>query len=139
LPDLVKAAINGRKKSVSYYPSGGTKLGEKLKDQATENITAVHEFVKRLGQAKDFEEALRIQTEFMQSQLNAFGKQATSLGEAYTKAAANRSPSHIEPVSGMPKRKLENAEQRLAPRSHPSRPESPEIADQRLRRAGAPA
>ena len=71
------------------FPSGGTQLGEKLKDQATENINAVHELVKRLGHAKDFEEALRIQTEFMQSQLNAFGSQATSLGEAYTKAAAD--------------------------------------------------
>ena len=77
------------KKSVWSFPSGGTQLGEKLKDHATENINAVHELVKRLGQAKDFEEALRIQTEFMQSQLNAFGNQATSLGEAYTKAAAD--------------------------------------------------
>ena len=32
--------------------------------------------------------------------------------------SANRSPSHIEPVSGMPKRKLENGERRLAPQSH---------------------
>jgi hypothetical protein len=44
--------------------------------------------VKRLSQAKDFEEALRIQTAFMHSQLNALGKQAASLGEAYTKEAA---------------------------------------------------
>ena len=46
------------KKSVWSFPSGGTQLGEKLKDHATENINAVHELVKRLGQAKDFEEAL---------------------------------------------------------------------------------
>ena len=77
------------KKSVSSFPSGGTDLGEKLKDQSLQNITAVHELVKRLSQAKDFEEALRIQTAFMHSQLNALGKQATSLGEAYTKAAAD--------------------------------------------------
>ncbi len=77
------------KKSVSSFPSGGTDLGEKLKDQGVQNITAVHELVKRLSQAKDFEEALRIQTAFMHSQLNALGKQAASLGEAYTKAAAD--------------------------------------------------
>jgi hypothetical protein len=34
--------------------------------------------------------------------------------------SANRSPSHIGPVSGMPKRKLENGDQRLAPQSHQS-------------------
>ena len=76
------------KKTVSSFPSGGTDLGEKLKDQGVQNITAVHELVKRLSQAKDFEEALRIQTAFMHSQLNALGKQAASLGEAYTKEAS---------------------------------------------------
>ena len=77
------------KKSVSSCPSGGTQLVEKLKDQATENITAVHELVKKLSQAKDFEEALGIQKEFMHAQLKAFGEQATSLAEAYTKVAAD--------------------------------------------------
>jgi hypothetical protein len=74
------------KKSVSLFPSGGTELGEKLKDQSVRNITAVRELVKKLSQAKDFEEAF--QTEFMQSQLHAFGEQIKSLGEAYTKEAA---------------------------------------------------
>ena len=74
--------------TVSSFPSGGTDLGEKLKDQSVQNITAMHELVKRLSQAKDFEEALRIQTAFMHSQLNALGKQAASLGEAYTKEAS---------------------------------------------------
>ena len=55
------------KKSVSSFPSGGTELGEKLKDQSVQNIIAVRELVKKLSQAKDFEEAFRIQTEFMQA------------------------------------------------------------------------
>jgi hypothetical protein len=76
------------KKSVSSLPSGGTDLGEKLKDQGVQNIIAVQELVKRLSNAKDFEEVLRIQTAFMHSQLNALGKQAASLSEAYTKEAA---------------------------------------------------
>jgi hypothetical protein len=77
------------KKTVSSYPSGGNELGEKFKIQAEQNITAVHELVKSLSHAKDFQEALRIQTEFMQTQLKAFGEQATSLGEAYAKAAGS--------------------------------------------------
>jgi hypothetical protein len=72
------------KESVSSFPSGGTELGEKLKDQGVENINALQEVVKRLSQAESFEEALRIQTAFIHSQLNSLGKQATSLGEAYT-------------------------------------------------------
>ena len=76
------------KRSVSSFPSGGTELGEKLKDQSVQNIIAVRELVTKLSQAKNFEEAFRIQTEFMQSQLHAFGEQIKSLGEAYTKEAA---------------------------------------------------
>jgi len=67
------------KKTVSSFPSGGTGLGEKLRDQSVQNITAMHELVKRLSHAKDFEEALRIQTAFMHSQLNVLGKQATQV------------------------------------------------------------
>ena len=63
-------------------------MAKGLKVQSVQNIAAVHELVKRLSQAKNFEEALRIQTEFMQSQLNAFGEQAASFGETYAKEAA---------------------------------------------------
>ena len=77
------------KKSVSSFPSGGTELGEKLKDQSVQNVTAVHDLVKRLSQAKDFEEALRIQTEFIQSQFQAFGEQMRSVGEVYSKEGAS--------------------------------------------------
>jgi hypothetical protein len=48
-----------------------------------------------------------------------------------------RKPASVTygPFSGMPKRKLENGERRLAPQSHQSRAESPEFARQRLGRA----
>jgi hypothetical protein len=76
------------KKTVSSYPSGETELGEKLKSHAERNLTVAQEFVKKLSQAKDFQQVVRIQTEFMQSQFSAFGEQAKSFGEAYTKSMA---------------------------------------------------
>jgi hypothetical protein len=51
-----------------------------------------------LSQAKDFQEMVRIQTEFMQSLVNAFGEQTRSLGEAYTKAASD---AVKKPLAGM--------------------------------------
>jgi hypothetical protein len=48
------------KKSVSSFPTGGTELGEKLKDQSVQNVTAVHDLVKRLSQAKDFAQGRRL-------------------------------------------------------------------------------
>jgi len=76
-------------KSVASFPSGGTDFGEKLKVQSVQNIAAVHELAKRLNQAKNFEEAFRIQTAFMHSQLNALGKQAAVFAETYAKEAAS--------------------------------------------------
>jgi hypothetical protein len=77
------------KKAISSTPSGGTELGEKLKSYAEKNVSTTHEFVKQLSQAKDFQEIVRIQTEFMQSVMNAMGEQTRSLGEAYTRAASD--------------------------------------------------
>jgi hypothetical protein len=77
------------KRSVASCPAGGVEFGEKLKDQAAENINAAHEHVKNLSQAKDFGRALQIQTEFMQSQVSAFARQATSLAQAFTKVTGD--------------------------------------------------
>jgi hypothetical protein len=52
-------------KTISSFPSGGTVFGEKLKSFAEKNVAATHRFIQQLSQAKDFQDALRIQTEFM--------------------------------------------------------------------------
>jgi hypothetical protein len=69
-------------KIISSYPSGGTELGEKLKSSAQKNLAATHEFVQKLSHAKNFNDIIRIQTEFVQTQLESFGEQAKSIGEA---------------------------------------------------------
>jgi hypothetical protein len=64
-------------------------LTEKMQTYTARNISASTECVRKLSQAKDFQEVFRIQTEFMQTQMNTFAEQARSLGEAYTKAATD--------------------------------------------------
>jgi hypothetical protein len=83
------------KKTVALAPSGGTEFGEKVKTCAEQNISATQEFVRDLSYAKDIQDMLRIQMEFMRSQLEAFGEQAKGLDEAYIKAASGqmRTPS----------------------------------------------
>ena len=76
-------------KTISSCPTGGTQLGEKLKDCTEKNIAATRDYMHSLSQAKDFTEVVRIQTEFVQSQFNAFGEQAKGVSEAYNKAAAD--------------------------------------------------
>jgi hypothetical protein len=69
-------------KIISSYPSGGTDLGEKLKTSALKNLAVTYEFVQKLTHARNFNDIIRIQTEFMQTQLESFGEQAKSIGEA---------------------------------------------------------
>lgn len=76
------------KKTISSSPSGGTEFGEKLKSYTEKNIATTHEFITQLTKAKDFQDMVRIQSEFMQTLLNAVGEQTKGLGEAYAKAAA---------------------------------------------------
>jgi hypothetical protein len=68
---------------------GRNDLTEKIKTYTEKNISACAEFVGKLGQAENFQEVFRIQTEFMQAQLNSLTEQARSLGEAYNKAATD--------------------------------------------------
>jgi len=76
-------------KTISSFPSGGTEFGEKLKSFAEKNVAATHQFIQQLSQAKDFQDVLRIQTEFMHAQMQAFGEQTTTILEAFTKSAAS--------------------------------------------------
>ena len=74
-------------KAFSFYPVGGTELGEKMNRYTAQNISAARDFVHKLSQAKDFQDIIRIQTEFMQTQFSVFAGQAKSFAEAFTKTA----------------------------------------------------
>ena len=45
--------------------SHGTEFGEKWKSYVEKNIDATHEFIKQLSRAKDFEQMMRIDIDFM--------------------------------------------------------------------------
>src|SRR5215472_4553942 len=68
---------------------GSNDLTEKMKTYTARNISASADCMQKLSQAKDFQEVFRIQSEFMQTQTNAFAEQVKSLGEAYNKAATD--------------------------------------------------
>jgi hypothetical protein len=75
------------KKTISSNPSKGTEVGAVLKSNAEKNIEWVREYVHKLAEAKDFQDAFRAQSEFIQSQFTAMGKQAKDLSDACSKSA----------------------------------------------------
>ena len=76
-------------RAISSFPSGGTEFGEKLKSFSERNVVTIHQFMRQLGQANDFQEVVRLQAEFVQTQMKTFAEQATSLSEAFSKTAAS--------------------------------------------------
>ena len=66
---------------------------EKKKTYTEQNISASTDCMHKLSRAKDFQEIFRIQTEFMQRQMNSFAEQARSLGETYNKAVTEATKS----------------------------------------------
>ena len=75
---------------ISSTPWGKTDLSEKLKSNLEKNVATAFEYARKLISAKDIQDAVRIQTEFMQTQLQTLNEQAKDLGETATKAITDR-------------------------------------------------
>ena len=75
-------------------PWGNTDLNKKLMSYATETVIAPLSFVQKLSQARNLDEVVKIQTEFVKVQTDSFNERAKELGEIYTKVvtAATRTP-----------------------------------------------
>ena len=73
--------------AMSASPWGNTELNKKLLNYATENVATAVELVQKLSRARNLEDVLKIQTEFMSQQLNSFTEQTKAIAEICTKAA----------------------------------------------------
>ena len=73
--------------TMSTFPWSNTNLNRILLSNAMQNVTATFAFVQKLSQAKNFQDVVKTQTEFMNAQLESFNDQAKIVGEIYTKAA----------------------------------------------------
>ena len=63
--------------------SSGNPLGGSLKSYGEKTIAATEEFLRKLSEAKNFQEAMRIHAQFIESQF----EQTRTLGEAYARSA----------------------------------------------------
>jgi hypothetical protein len=73
--------------AMSASPWGNTELNKKLLSYATENVTTAVGLVQKLSRAKNLEDIVKMQTEFMSQQLNSFTEQTKVIVEICTKAA----------------------------------------------------
>jgi len=66
-------------KSMFAMPWADTDLNKRIQSYAGKNVATTFEFAQKLTKAKDFQELVQIQTEFMQAQLKTLSEQAGDL------------------------------------------------------------
>lgn len=71
----------------SVAQSGAKDIRQKAMKFAEKNVAASFEFAQKLVHAKDVEEVARLQTEFVQRQMQALAEQTQELGQTATRAA----------------------------------------------------
>lgn len=76
-------AIEGQASAVH---AGAKDFNSMAMSFAEANVAASFDYAQKLVKAKDVNEIVRLQTEYMQAQMKAFGEQAKELGTAATKA-----------------------------------------------------
>lgn len=67
--------------------AGAKDMGAKAMSFAEQNIANSFEFAQKLVRAKDIQEVMALQTEFVKKQMQALSEQAKELGTTATKAA----------------------------------------------------
>ena len=67
--------------------SSAKDVGQKTMSFAEQNIANSFEFAQKLVRAKDIQEVIALQQEYLQTQMKALSEQAKDLGSAATKAA----------------------------------------------------
>jgi hypothetical protein len=89
--DLARGAMESYldffQKTMFASPWAQTDLNKKIQSYAGKNLASTFEFAQKLTRAKDLQELVQIQTEFMQTQLKALNQQAKDLGETANKGA----------------------------------------------------
>jgi phasin len=83
-----KAAANLEGQATAAQ-EGAQDMRRKAMTFAEKNVSTSFDFAQRLMRAKDVEEVTRLQTEFLQSQMQAFAQQAQELGQSATRTAVS--------------------------------------------------
>ena len=69
--------------------AGSKDIGRKALGYAEQNVAAALEFASSLVKARDPQQVLQLQSDFIKSQLQAFGEQAKDIGTAATRLASD--------------------------------------------------
>ena len=69
--------------------AGASDASKKAMSFAGQNVAASFAFAQKLAQARDVEEVMRLQADFIKTQMQTLAEQAKELGASFTQAASD--------------------------------------------------
>ncbi len=85
--NAAQQAVHDIEDRASSARAGAKDVGEKAMTFAQQNIMASFEFAQKLLKARDVQEVMTLQAEYIQAQMKILNEQAKELGESASKAA----------------------------------------------------
>jgi phasin len=82
-------AMSAMEGQTTAMQTSGKEMGGKAISFAEANMAANFDFAQSVLKAKDVNEIVKLQSEFMTAQMKAFGEQAKEIGSAATKVVAD--------------------------------------------------
>jgi phasin len=82
-------AISRAEGQAAAAQAGAADMSRKAMTFAGHNMAASFAFAQKLAQARDVEEVMRLQADFVKAQMQAFAEQARELGASFTQAASD--------------------------------------------------
>lgn len=77
-------AVSRMESQTAAAQAGASDVSRKAMGFASQNMAASFAFAQKLAQARDVEEVMRLQADFLRSQMQTFADQAQELGTAFT-------------------------------------------------------
>ena len=92
IEDFMKVAqttVSSVEGSTHQIQAGAVDLNKKMLSYAEENIAAAFDFAEKMARAKDMDEIVKLQSEFMTNRMSAFGEQTREIGDSAAKTASD--------------------------------------------------
>src|SRR5262245_3446186 len=87
--NAAQQAVSRVETQTAAAQAGATDMSRKAMAFASQNMAASFAFAQRLAQARDVEEVMRLQADFLRSQMQAYAEQARELGASFTQTASD--------------------------------------------------
>lgn len=84
-------AIGSADTTTTAFQSSAKDVGTKAFSYAEANVNAAFDLAQKLVRAKDVQEVMQLQAEFVKTQVEIIQQQTKDLGVAFQKAASNKS------------------------------------------------